>query len=335
MDELLIKYLLKETNGAENKQVEAWLAENDQHRQQYARLSGIWKLTKDSAKPVHINNNLALQQLKQKMKGNEHRHTIVMRWRVAAAVIAVALCITGITYLFTRTHADILPIKQVSDAPTKDQVATNNIINAPLLIVRTGTKTLSQQLPDGSIAILNKHSAISYSDSLPGKRNLVLDGEAFFSVVHNQHKPFTVKINEVTITDIGTSFNARSYNGAVEIEVETGIVKVKRGQDSILVNAGEQLLIIKNKRFKKQRSADKLYAYYLDRPMVCKGVTLARLVATLNKKYDANITIGRGELADLSITTIFYKQTLAQVLDIISQTLDLKIEHRGPSIVLE
>ncbi|WP_439488249.1 FecR family protein [Algoriphagus sp.] len=75
-------------------------------------------------------------------------------------------------------------------------------------------ETLDITLPDSSTVKLNSNSRLTYSDNWEEQtvREITIEGEAFFSVVHKvDHQPFRVLSSKgVTIEVLGTEFNV--YN---------------------------------------------------------------------------------------------------------------------------
>lgn len=61
-------------------------------------------------------------------------------------------------------------------------------------------------------------------------REVTLNGEAYFAVVHDSRHPFAVLTNNVTITNVGTEFNVRGYNGEVRVAVAKGEVMIGEGR---------------------------------------------------------------------------------------------------------
>jgi transmembrane sensor len=219
--------------------------------------------------------------------------------------------------------------------------------------VATGNTTELVSLPDNSIVTLNRYSSISYPSG-NNKRGLTLHlkGEAFFSVTHDPSRPFVVQVNDVTVKVLGTSFEIRSGRtgtgssagtGSVagtggmttELIVETGAVRISRGTDSLLLHAGEKAVVLPKEKLKMQPNKDRLYGYYLDRPLVCDSVSLQRLVEVLNESYGAHVVIGRQELDSLPLTTVFHHEPLDKILTIIAATFDLSIVYEGQSIILK
>ncbi|NJM14923.1 MAG: FecR domain-containing protein [Bacteroidales bacterium] len=83
--------------------------------------------------------------------------------------------------------------------------------NGPMITVTTGhyeKKPIG--LPDGSLAMLNSTSAISYPSTFTGrKREIKLRGEAFFFVAPDKEKPFVVNTVQGNVQVLGTSFNIK------------------------------------------------------------------------------------------------------------------------------
>ena len=66
--------------------------------------------------------------------------------------------------------------------------------------------TSSFTLPDGTSVILNSGSRLSYlSDFGSTHRDVRLDGEAYFDVIHNEELPFRVNTDRLIVTDLGTA----------------------------------------------------------------------------------------------------------------------------------
>lgn len=80
-------------------------------------------------------------------------------------------------------------------------------------------------LPDGTAAMLDSDSAISVA--FDGDRRVVhlLTGRAWFNVRH-EGRPFLVEARDGETQDVGTGFEVRREDGAVEVGVTEGSVQV-------------------------------------------------------------------------------------------------------------
>ncbi|MCE5345422.1 MAG: FecR domain-containing protein [Bacteroidales bacterium] len=75
------------------------------------------------------------------------------------------------------------------------------------------------ELEDGTKVWLNSGSVFAFPDHFTeNKREVFLKGEAYFIVAHNESKPFFVKINELDIKVLGTSFNVSAYDNDKDIQ---------------------------------------------------------------------------------------------------------------------
>lgn len=96
------------------------------------------------------------------------------------------------------------------------------------LIAAAAQPVRQAQLSDGSRIQLAAKSTVTvhYSEA---QRDLELrDGEAYFLVAPNKHRPFVVAIGDVRVRAVGTAFNIRRAGGRVVVTVAKGIVDVYR-----------------------------------------------------------------------------------------------------------
>lgn len=94
-------------------------------------------------------------------------------------------------------------------------------------------------LSDGTKVWLNAKTTFSFPDHFNDhQRNVILDGEAYFDVAHNEKSPFVIQTEKYNVKVLGTEFNVRAYkedeiyafetaliNGSVEIETADHAVK--------------------------------------------------------------------------------------------------------------
>jgi transmembrane sensor len=75
-------------------------------------------------------------------------------------------------------------------------------------------------LPDGTKVWLNAASTLRYPATFSSllERRVVLNGEAYFEVIHNEKQPFVVETAGLRVKDIGTKFNINSYTEEPEVK---------------------------------------------------------------------------------------------------------------------
>ena len=102
-------------------------------------------------------------------------------------------------------------------------------------------------LPDASEIKLNADSKISYSKkNWDNKRDVALDGEAFFKVAKG--KRFTVTTDNGTVTVLGTQFNVENREDYFEVACYEGLVSVQHNNEKIKLPAGNSLIVVKGER---------------------------------------------------------------------------------------
>jgi transmembrane sensor len=110
-------------------------------------------------------------------------------------------------------------------------------------------------LPDGSRVWLNAGSDLRFPAAFEGsRRDVELTGEAYFEVADNEHKPFRVKVNGLTVDVLGTHFNVKAYGdeplvqatlieGSVKVSTHAGEELLRPGKQANLHKANEHLEI--------------------------------------------------------------------------------------------
>lgn len=105
---------------------------------------------------------------------------------------------------------------------------------------------INLELSDGTVVWLNSRSTIQYPASFVGNnRTIHLNGEAYFEVAHNAHKPFIVETAKGNVEVLGTKFNLEAYadkNSFVTSLME-GSVKVTSGNNELLIKPDEMAIL--------------------------------------------------------------------------------------------
>jgi len=258
MDELLVKYLAAEASADECAQAEAWMEASAANKAYFEHFKLLWDESLKMAHTSTVDENIAWNRLRERI----HQEYIAeptpktgYQWlSVAAAIIlASAAALIG-PYFFRHGSNDT-------------RVATTIDTHPPTRLVRSATadKVRTDTLPDGSVITLNKYSGISYPAGFKGSvRNVQLSGEAFFNVKHDQSKPFVIKVNDLLVTVLGTSFNIKNSGNKTEVIVESGVVGVTKQGRSIMLYPGEKVTALEtDTALKKEPNKDTTYRTYI------------------------------------------------------------------------
>lgn len=152
-----------------------------------------------------------------------------MAGSLAWAAFVAILLIGGVTAFWWKNAPEALPIEN------------------RLLANEVGKPTLVATLEDGSTVYLSAESAIEYPVHFAeNKREVSLQGDAYFEVAGNRERPFVIHTDKATVEVLGTAFSVRSRGaGSFALSVRNGEVKVtaKEGGKSVHVKPGETALI--------------------------------------------------------------------------------------------
>ena len=198
-------------------------------------------------------------------------------------------------------------------------------------------------LADGTQVWLNAGSTLKYEPTLSGNiREVNLDGEAYFKVTKNKHKPFVVNTKYAQVKVLGTIFNLKAYDGddKVETTLEEGRVEFSLNGSSdrpVELKPGEQIVFDSSDH---KLTTDKVDTYlhtaWKDGKYVFKDADLKTIVAELERLYDVRIHLQNDSLLHLRFRGMFeYEQNIFSALETLERTTNMKYRMDGRDIWLQ
>jgi transmembrane sensor len=297
------RYLAGEASPDEAAVVRRWLEENPTDAQVVAALD---KAATQAATP-QTDVEAALLRVKARFKADARR--TVFRFSAFAAVAAV-LALLAVLVPWQRLN--------VSD-DAEQRVAFST---------QVGQRD-SLKMPDGSDVVLGPDSRIQYASVLGG-REVQLQGQAFFRVVHDSSRPFVVRAGSTTIRDIGTEFSVHSDSAeSVRVVVHEGVVEVI-ATDSVTLRPGDVGIVGESGVVETNRgaaTADDL-AWTRGR-LVFRNAPLAEVAADLRRWYGVELRVTDSALSRRHFSGTFAGEPVDRVLDVIAMALPARIERRG------
>ncbi len=180
-------------------------------------------------------------------------------------------------------------------------------------------------LPDNSKIILqNKSTLIVSTHFNDKKREVKLNGQAFFEISENKAKPFIITANELEIEVLGTSFNVNTDSFSTEIYVKTGLVEVSNIKNNkTLLSQSKGAKLIKN-QFEVFDIKDENYNGWYTGVYSFENADLGTVVQNLNSYYGNKIKL-LNSTNKCRLTAKFDRYTIDQVLEIIKLSCMIKI----------
>lgn len=190
-------------------------------------------------------------------------------------------------------------------------------------------------LPDGSKVWLNAASSLKYPTAFTGNERLVeLQGQGYFEVTKNAQQPFIVKVDEMTVKVLGTSFDVMAYKDekAINTTLIEGAVKVndqllKPGQQASLDNANGCMYLINNADI-QQVIAWKTGFFEFD------NAKLADIMRQVSRWYDIDITYNTNTEPKLFGGRISRNLPLSEILHMLEAN-GAKFNMKGRSLSIE
>jgi transmembrane sensor len=198
--------------------------------------------------------------------------------------------------------------------------------------VTAKNEIIKVDMPDGSLISLNRNSSITYPKKFNRKRELVLNGEAFFEVYADPGNPFIIKSGKVRIEVIGTSFNviAHKQESIVQVYVESGKVAVYDDKNDPVhknfLEKGDRMIYSRESGMRSvQPNKDLNYKSWRTGVYQFENSSLQYVMSLLEKNFQTNIELVNPLLNECRINVSFQDKSLEYILETITETLDLEL----------
>lgn len=304
--EKLGRYLAGELAPTEAAEVRRWL---DAHPADARALAALDEATKRIAPSTKVDVDAALRRVKTRVRP-------ATPWRYAGlAAAAAVLLVAGTLWVI---------LGRVSQSPPEAMAYATGI----------GARD-SVVLGDGSRVLLGPASRLVVQGE-GGGREVELTGEAYFSVVHDPRRPFTVRAGGAVIRDIGTEFSVHSDRGKeVRVVVREGSVQLGHLADSVVLERGDVGVVEADGRVRASRgtATDDDLAWTRGR-LVFRDASIAELGADLRRWYGVELRVTDSALLRRHFTGSFVNEPTSRVLDVIALALGAHADRRGDTVFI-
>ncbi len=331
--ELLAKFVTDEKVTGEELNMESWLNENDENREELEKSRQMIEKVDSYYQMKRFNSNTAWQNVHSKMNPQEAkiiqlknvRKEAILKFYKYAAIVFIALLLGTVGYYIGFINQEPAVFNQIV-------LAENQVLNEYVL-------------PDGSVVALNSKSQLEFPKKFKGNiREVTISGEAFFDVKPDPQKPFVINAGNAQVKVLGTSFNVNAYpeTETVEVVVKTGKVQVIRKKQDEETTANEVILVPgekgtffnKSNLLEKSVNSNPNYIAWKTHDLVFNEVPLNEVVQCLEKVYHIDIRVQEPELNNLLLTARFDQKPIDFVLDVIRLTFNLELSEENEQFIL-
>jgi transmembrane sensor len=221
----------------------------------------------------------------------------------------------------------------------------NNLIT----IAATDQKSF-RVLNDGTKIWLNKKSTLSYNEAFgENRREIFLEGEAYFDVTKNKAVPLIIHARNVDIEVKGTVFNVNAYkeNDKIQVALVRGLIQVTDKLDSrhkVLLRPNEKLLVLATQTgidqddFVVLSMNPKVLLHdtkWIADTLTFRKEKLKDLAVRMEKKYDLKIDIQSEQLREKRFSGTFTNETIHQALEALKLSYPLTYTISSRLVVIK
>lgn len=196
------------------------------------------------------------------------------------------------------------------------------------------------KLAEGTVVHLNSQSVLEYpAHFAKDKREVYLEGEAFFRVEHTENIPFIVHTRSMDIHVTGTEFNVRAYQDEVKVQatLSKGKVDIGIGKEKYsLLPAQQAELDLQTMATQIHQVDPEDYLAWTKGWFVFKGQRLEDIMNELARWYDFEVFYQNPEVADMIFGGKLNREgSIEPILKVMEATLTLQIHIQGKTIVFQ
>jgi ferric-dicitrate binding protein FerR (iron transport regulator) len=318
---LITRYLARQTSSDENAQLATWVSQSPENERTFEQLKAVWQRSQTPAAAPET--AAALRNVKARLAQSAPQPVApARRWRMARRhqFVAMLLLLVG---LVGGGYAYLKPSPAVAYQTCRTMAGQKQQV----------------RLPDGSLVTLAPQSQLRYPASFsPASREVYLEGEAFFEVSKNPHRPFRVHSGTWVTQVLGTKFNVSAVRGASQTAVSLveGKVEVFDKQEHYLLAPGQQLRAEQatGHIYRQSFDAAKVTGWRTNK-LVFRNEKLGDVAGQIERLYGVKLVFADAATAEVRLWATFENEPLPAVLAALQLAGPLSYRREGQVIYLD
>jgi ferric-dicitrate binding protein FerR (iron transport regulator) len=345
--ELLTRYVSGSCTEEEEIVVETWAASDPSHRQHLRELQRVWEEMGQWEGSLPVDTDASWKDLNRRIREMEgepaqskqprregdrqarrrrqpsrSRRTRRRGWAAAAPLMVIA--VTALTFLvFDGLPVDLGMLKETVYTTQRGQRAVVKLTDGTEVRLNVDSRLV---LPNGEFS--------------EDRRQVRLEGEAYFDVARDTSRPFQVRAGDASIRVLGTAFNVEAYPDDIEtrVAVEEGGVSLRSGQteapDSVLLTA-YHLGVIANRQIQEvQKGADLLPEMgWTEEKLVFRNASFDDVLRRLGRWFDLDIQIQVDPGAVDRLNATLDGKSPDETLKAVAAALELRYRREAKTVV--
>lgn len=302
--DVLFAYIRETASVEECRLVETWLGERAENEKLLMQVANIYHAHHTWERIQARDSLAAFENVTKKIKYRNGRQ-VLRRLSVVAACLFLGILISS--YWFRKPDIGL----------SQRQIVT--------VRANPGMRT-SFNLPDGTVAYLNSGSSLSYPFPYDkDKREVSLNGEAYFKVTPNPLQPFIVSVadDRLQVEVLGTEFNMQAF--AEEEQIETTLVtgrvdlRLKNENGTFtkqeLYPSEKATFDLRARRLQIEKVNTNYVTAWTEGKLMFKDCPLSKVLKNLSYFYNVKFQVEDPLIETYCFTGTFQDKQLFQVLE--------------------
>ncbi len=368
---LLRKQLTGEISSDEKQYLQEWMANHPEAKAEYEKLLDNTSLSERYTQYAQVDAEKGWERLQEKITTSNAKipKKRTLLYRVAAVAIVF---IIGGAFWYHRDYTLVTPpeiTEQVKIAMQQSQesgwqggeVISSKATNKPIItqkeqeryhvdehfaeqlaeakrVTTYHDKEYWITLDDGTLVHLNYNSRLIYPERFGDRRDVILEGEAYFMVAKDKSRQFVVHTPQGEVKVYGTEFVVNTASDSLS----TTSVTLVKGSISFTTHDGKETMMVPNQQLSANNNI--LSAISVDTaPLTAwnegkflfQAWSLERVMNVLSRWYNIKVEFGSDHLRKYQLDGYFSRYDgFDSILESIEAVLNVKIEKSNNTILI-
>lgn len=318
---LIIRLFSGEADAAEKKTILDWFDKSAENKMLYNDLKEIWLSAGVQGNADHYHLEDAILKFRKQINVSEQQQKYKFSLVTLLKYAAIVILILGL--------------------PVSFYLGTRNLSNQSTTTISCAFGDKSTIiLPDSSKVWLNSGSKLTFnSDFKHEGRNVILEGEAYFSVSKDKRNPFRVKTTDIDIEVLGTEFNLKAYpdENFVSATLVEGSLAISGKNQNVLIKPDQKLVFDKATN---RMTVKKLTDTYSDTDwkegrLIFRNESLEELQPKLERWFDVDIVFEDETVKHRRFTGVLVRESILEVVSYFDLSNYVTCRIQGNKIIIK
>ncbi len=331
--EWLERYLSGECTAAESARIEHWVAADPANAATLAAARRVWEAT--GPLPQRFSPDAALRAIRQRAHATVP-HTRPRGVGSGATGLRALIPALGARAARPQSLMATMVVVALGAGLVVGSLRHRGSLASPGRVYTTAAgQRLSVTLIDGTRLTLAPASRVrlsaDYGQGMVG-RELELEGEAYFAVVHDAAHPFAVRAHGAVARDVGTAFDVRAYpeDAGMRVAVAEGVVAI----GGVEVRAGDVATAADGRAAVAHAVDVATLTTWRQGGLAFRDTPLTDVARDIARTFGLRVTIADSGLGTRPITATFGSESVDDVLDEVTHLVGARYERMGQRVVI-